>query len=79
MTSTIKIELVPNLTATELIKSFQRMISRRGKPKTVYSDNLQGKGKEARKNNQRSETPQFLSRRTIKYGSLTLLNVYIFI
>ena len=79
MTSTIKIELVPNLTATELIKSFQIMISRRGKPKTVYSDNLQGKDKEASKNNQRSETPRFLSRRTIKYGSLTLLNVYIFI
>ena len=33
------IELVSNLTTTEFIKSFKRLISRRGKPKIVYSDN----------------------------------------
>ena len=33
------IELVSNLTTTKFIKSFKRLISRRGKPKIVYSDN----------------------------------------
>ena len=33
------IELVSNLTTTEFIKSFKRLILRRGKPNIVYSDN----------------------------------------
>ena len=32
-------ELVSNLTITEFIKSFKRLISRRGKPNSIYSDN----------------------------------------
>ena len=35
----VHIELVSNLTNIEFIKSFKRLISRRGKPKTVYPDN----------------------------------------
>ena len=38
-TRAVHIEPVPNLTTTEFIKSFKRMISRRGKPKIVYSYN----------------------------------------
>ena len=32
-------KLVSNLTTTELIKNFKRMISRSDKPKIIYSDN----------------------------------------
>ena len=39
VTRAVHIELVSNLTTTEFIKSFKRLISRRGKPKIVYSDN----------------------------------------
>ena len=39
VTRAVHIELVSNLTTTEFIKSFIRVISRRGKPKIVYSDN----------------------------------------
>ena len=33
------LELTPNLTTNEFIKCFKRLIARRGRPKTVYSDN----------------------------------------
>ena len=39
VTRAVHIELVSNLTTTEFIKSFKRLILRRGKPKIVYSDN----------------------------------------
>ena len=39
VTRAVHIELVTNLTTIEFIKSFKRLISRRGKPKIVYSDN----------------------------------------
>ena len=39
VTRAVHIELVSSLTTTEFIKSFKRLISRRGKPKIVYSDN----------------------------------------
>ena len=39
VTRAAHIELVSNLTTTEFVKSFKRLISRRGKPKIVYSDN----------------------------------------
>ena len=39
VTRAVHIELVSNLTTTKFIKSFKRLISRRGKPKIVYSDN----------------------------------------
>ena len=39
VTRVVHIELVSHLTTTEFIKSFKRMILRRGKPKIVYSDN----------------------------------------
>ena len=35
----VHIQLVSNLSTTEFIKSFKRLISRKGKPKIVYSDN----------------------------------------
>ena len=34
-----RMELVSNLTTTEFIKNFKRLISRRGKPNNIYSDN----------------------------------------
>ena len=37
VTIALHIELVSNLTTTEFIKSFKRLISRRGKSKIVYS------------------------------------------
>ena len=40
VTRAVRIELVSNLTTTEFIKSFKRLISKRDKPKTVYSDNV---------------------------------------
>ena len=33
------LELTPNLTTNEFINFFKRLIARRGRPKTVYSDN----------------------------------------
>ena len=39
VTRAVHIELVSNLTNTEFILSFKRLISGRGKPKIVYSDN----------------------------------------
>ena len=39
LTRAVHIELVFNLTTTEFIKSFKRRISRRRKPRIVYSDN----------------------------------------
>ena len=39
VTRAVHIELVSNLTTTEFIKSFKTLISRRGKPKIVYSCN----------------------------------------
>ena len=39
VTRAVHIELVSNLTTTEFIKSFKRLISRRDKSKIVYSDN----------------------------------------
>ena len=39
VTRTAHIELLSNLTTTAFIKSFKRLISRRGKPKIVYSEN----------------------------------------
>ena len=39
VTRAVHIELVSNLTTTEFIKSFKRLILWRGKPKIVYSDN----------------------------------------
>ena len=39
LTRAVHIELVSNLTTTEFIKSSKRLISRRDKPKIVYSDN----------------------------------------
>ena len=39
VTRAVHIELVSSLTTTEFIKSFKRLISRRGKPKIVYFDN----------------------------------------
>ena len=39
VTRAVHIELVSNLTTTKFIKSFKRLILRRGKPKIVYSDN----------------------------------------
>ena len=39
VTRAVHIELEYNLTITEFIKSFIRLISRRGKPKVLYSDN----------------------------------------
>ena len=38
VTRAVHTELVSNFTTTEFIKSFKRLISRRGKPKIVYSD-----------------------------------------
>ena len=35
----VHLELTPNLTTNEFIKRFKRLIARRGRPKTVYSDN----------------------------------------
>ena len=35
----VHLELTPNLTTNEFIKCFKRLIVRRGRPKTVYSDN----------------------------------------
>ena len=39
VTRAVHIELISSLTTTEFIKGFKRLISRRGKPKIVYSDN----------------------------------------
>ena len=35
----VHVEFVSNLSTTEFIKSFNKLISRRGKPKIIYSDN----------------------------------------
>ena len=35
----VHLELTPNLTTNEFIKRFKRLIARRGRPKTVDSDN----------------------------------------
>ena len=40
VTRAVRIELVSNLTTIEFIKSFKRLISKRDKPKIVYSDNV---------------------------------------
>ena len=61
VTRAVQIELVSNLTTTECIKGFMRLISR-GKPKINYSDkakNFQRRGEVASKDKQRSETPRF--------------------
>ena len=39
VTRAVHVELVSSFTTTEFIKSFKRLISRRGKPKVVYSNN----------------------------------------
>ena len=36
----IPLELIPNLSIQEFIKSMKRLIARRGSPKIVYSDNV---------------------------------------
>ena len=41
VTRAAHIELVCNLTTLEFIKSFKRLILRRGKPKIVYSDDAE--------------------------------------
>ena len=35
----VHVEFVSNLSTTEFIESFNKLISRRGKPKIIYSDN----------------------------------------
>ena len=35
----VHLELTPNSTTNEFIKCFKRLIARRGRPETVYSDN----------------------------------------
>ena len=40
VTRAVHIELVSSLITTKFIKSFKRLISRRGKPKILYSDNV---------------------------------------
>ena len=35
----VHLELVPNLTTKEFVKGFKKLISRRGKPNIIYSDN----------------------------------------
>ena len=63
VTRAVHIELVSNLTTPEFIKSFKRLILRRGKPEIVYSDNaktFKAGGKVTSKHNQRSETPRFV-------------------
>ena len=62
------IELVSNLTTTEFIKSFKRLISRRGKPKIVYSDNpktFKAWAKWLANINKDQKLPDFLSSETI--------------
>ena len=39
VTRAVHVELVSNFTTAEFIKSFKRLISRRGKPKIIYSVN----------------------------------------
>ena len=60
-TRALHIELVPNLTTTGCIKSFKRLIFRRGKPKkfTLTMPKLSRQGKVVSKHKQRSETPIF--------------------
>ena len=62
------IELVSNLTTTEFIKSFKRLISRRGKPKIVCSDDaktFKAKSKWLANINRNQKLHDFLSSKTI--------------
>ena len=68
VTRAAHIELVPNLTTTEFIKSFKRLISRRGKPKIVYCDNtktFKAGAKWLANINKDQKLQHFLSRETI--------------
>ena len=62
------IELVANLTTTEFIKSFKRLILRRGKPRVAYSDNaktFRAGAKWLGNINKDQKLHDFLSRETI--------------
>ncbi len=39
LTRAVYLDLVPNLSTEEFIRSFKRLVARRGRPKKIYSDN----------------------------------------
>ena len=68
VTRALHTELVSSLTTTKFIKSFKRLISRRGKPKIVYSDNakiFKAVAKWLASINKDKKLHQFLSSETI--------------
>ena len=70
VTRAIHTELVSNLTTTEFIKGFKKMISRRIKPKIVYSDNaktFKAGAKWLANINKDQELHDFLSSETIMW------------
>ena len=64
------LELIPNLTANEFIKCFKRLIARRGRPKTAYSDNaktFQAATKWLKQVIKTEEFNEFLTKENIKW------------
>ena len=64
------LELKPNLTTNEFIKCFKRLIARRGRPKTVYSDNaktFQAAAKWLKLVIKTEEFNEFLTKENIKW------------
>ena len=64
------LELTPNLTTNEFIKCFKRLIARRGRPKTVYSDNaktFQAAAKWLKLVIKTEEFNEFLTKENIKW------------
>ena len=39
LTRAVYLEILPNLTVEEFIRSIKRLIARRGRPKKIFSDN----------------------------------------
>ena len=66
----VHLELTPNLTTNEFIKCFKRLIARRGRPKTVYSDNaktFQVAAKWLKQVIKTEEFNEFLTKENIKW------------
>ena len=66
----VHLELTPNLTINGFIKCFKRLIARRGRPKTVYSDNaktFQAAAKWLKQVIKTEEFNEFLTKENIKW------------
>ena len=64
------LELTPNVTKNEFIKCFKQLIARRGRPKTVYSDNaktFQAAAKWLKQVIKTEEFNEFLTKKNIKW------------